>query len=47
MGYDELHSFLTLVRRHVDEFVGEVPQFDDLTMMCFSYKGTPETEEEK
>ena len=45
--YDELHSFLTLVRRHVDEFVGEVPQFDDLTMMCFSYKGTPETEEEK
>ncbi|MBP3875108.1 MAG: SpoIIE family protein phosphatase [Lachnospiraceae bacterium] len=45
--YDELHSFLTLVRRHVDEFVGEAPQFDDLTMMCFSYKGTPETEEEK
>lgn len=44
MGYDELHSFLTLVRRHVDEFVGEAPWFDDLTMMCFSYKGTPETD---
>ena len=27
------------VRRAVDEFVGDDEQFDDLTMMCFEYKG--------
>ena len=27
----------------VDKFVGEAPQFDDLTMLCIEYKG--ETEE--
>ena len=30
---------LAIVRRHVDEFVGEAEQFDDLTMLCFTYKG--------
>ena len=30
------------VRHAVDTFVGNDEQFDDLTMMCFEYKGTPE-----
>ena len=41
--YEDLQTFLTLFRRHVDDFVGEAPQFDDLTMMCFSYNGSSET----
>ena len=28
------------VKKNVDEFVGEAPQFDDLTMLCFEYKGS-------
>ncbi len=31
---------LANVRRGVDEFVGDAEQFDDLTMLCFKYKGT-------
>ena len=27
------------VHRSIDEFVGEADQFDDLTMLCFRYKG--------
>ena len=27
------------VRRAVDRFVGDAPQFDDITMLCFHYKG--------
>ena len=27
------------VRRAVDGFVGDAPQFDDITMLCFQYKG--------
>lgn len=30
---------LTQVREHVDAFVQEAPQFDDLTMLCLEYKG--------
>ena len=33
---------LRSVRHAVDTFVGNDEQFDDLTMMCFEYKGTPE-----
>ena len=39
---------LCAVERAVDTFVGDAPQFDDLTMLCFTYHGTagrPETEE--
>ena len=32
-------ELLKNVRKAVDEFVGESEQFDDLTMMCFEYKG--------
>ena len=42
-NYEDLQTFLTMFRRHVDDFVGEAPQFDDLTMMCFSYNGPSET----
>ena len=30
------------VRKKVDEFVGDAPQFDDITMLCFEYKGKGE-----
>ena len=30
---------LRTVREDVDRFVEEAPQFDDLTMMCITYKG--------
>ena len=32
---DEL---LPIVRADIDAFVGEAPQFDDITMMCFEYR---------
>jgi serine phosphatase RsbU (regulator of sigma subunit) len=33
---------LEAVTAAVDEFVGNAPQFDDLTMLCIEYKGTKE-----
>ena len=30
---------LTIVKQSVNLFVGEAPQFDDLTMLCLSYHG--------
>ena len=30
------------VRRAVDGFVGDVEQFDDLTMLCLECRGAPE-----
>ena len=35
-------TILRNVRKAVDRFVGNDEQFDDLTMMCFEYKGTDE-----
>jgi serine phosphatase RsbU (regulator of sigma subunit) len=35
---------LANVRAGVDAFVGDAEQFDDLTMLCFAYKGEGETE---
>ena len=35
-------DILSAVRRAVDKFVGEAEQFDDLTMLCFEYRGTGE-----
>ena len=37
--YLNLNHFLRVVRRHIDEFVGDTPQFDDLTMLCLEYRG--------
>ena len=32
-------DILKNVKSAVDEFVGDAPQFDDLTMLCVEYKG--------
>ena len=32
-------DLLAQVRKQVDDFVGEAPQFDDLTMLCLRYRG--------
>ena len=32
-------EILENVRRRVDEFAGDAPQFDDLTMLCLAYYG--------
>ncbi len=32
-------GLLESVRKRIDEFVGEAPQFDDITMLCFHYRG--------
>ena len=32
-------ELLSNVRKAVDDFVGEAPQFDDLTMLAFRYNG--------
>ena len=34
-------QILINVRRHVDAFVKDAEQFDDLTMLCVEYKGLP------
>ena len=43
--FEDLRDFLTQFRERVDDFVGQAPQFDDLTMMCFSYHGASEAAE--
>ncbi len=32
-------TILREVKKNVDKFVGDAPQFDDLTMLCFEFKG--------
>ena len=32
------HEILPTVKKNIDEFVGEAPQFDDITMLCLEYK---------
>ena len=34
-------DILTSVRQSVEEFVGPAEQFDDLTMLCIDYHGSP------
>ena len=41
----DLKLFLNTLRGHIDEFVGNTPQFDDLTMMCVEYQGSKKAEE--
>ena len=41
---DTLEILLRGIREHVDDFAGDAPQFDDLTMMCVSYLGSREQE---
>ena len=35
----EPEILLQRIKEDVDKFVGEAPQFDDLTMLCLEYKG--------
>jgi serine phosphatase RsbU (regulator of sigma subunit) len=34
----EATAFLPALKANIDEFVGEAPQFDDITMLMFDYK---------
>ena len=55
-GEDRLHSILEKykgaapqviceeVKRDVDAFVGEAPQFDDITMLALKYNGEGDTQ---
>jgi sigma-B regulation protein RsbU (phosphoserine phosphatase) len=36
---------LAAVKRSVDEFVGDAPQFDDITMLCLKYNGPNQAEQ--
>lgn len=38
-------TLLQTVRKEIDAFVGEAPQFDDITMMAFRYDGAADTAE--
>ena len=40
------HDILPAVKKDIDEFVGEAPQFDDITMLCLEYKTKMEIREE-
>ena len=40
------HEILPAVKKDIDSFVGEAPQFDDITMLCLEYKAKMKTEEE-
>jgi sigma-B regulation protein RsbU (phosphoserine phosphatase) len=40
------HEILPAVKQDIDEFVGEAPQFDDITMLCLEYKSKMEMKEE-
>ena len=35
----EPEKLLSAVKQSIDEFVGDAPQFDDITMLCFDYYG--------
>lgn len=39
------HEILPAIKKDIDEFVGEAPQFDDITMLCLEYKAKMEREE--
>ncbi len=36
----DLKIFLATLRGQIDEFAGDAPQFDDMTMMCVEYRGS-------
>ncbi len=41
-GEDDPETMLKKVREDVDAFVGDAPQFDDMTMLALKYYGKPE-----
>lgn len=40
------HEILPAVKKDIDEFVAEAPQFDDITMLCLEYKVRMEEKED-
>ena len=40
-------AIISQVRAQVDAFVGDAPQFDDLTMLCLKYKSKPESQDQE
>jgi len=40
------HEILPAVKKDIDAFVGEAPQFDDITMLCLEYKARMEQKED-
>ena len=40
------HEILPAIKNDIDAFVGEAPQFDDITMLCLEYKAKMELKEE-
>ena len=40
------HDILPAVKKDIDEFVGEAPQFDDITMLCLEYKAKMQRKED-
>ena len=36
------HDILPAIKADIDAFVGEAPQFDDITMLCLEYKARME-----
>ena len=37
---EDTEELLKDVRKDIDEFVGDAPQFDDITMLAIRYNGT-------
>ena len=37
-AYEKATEILPMLKANIDEFVGEAPQFDDITMLMFDYK---------
>ena len=40
------HDILPAIKEDIDAFVGEAPQFDDITMLCLEYKAKMERKED-
>ncbi|MCQ2354114.1 MAG: SpoIIE family protein phosphatase [Clostridia bacterium] len=40
--FEDMKELCTFIKTKVEEFVGEAPQFDDITMVALKYKGEPE-----
>ena len=43
-GNESPEAIINNIKKSVDEFVGDAPQFDDLTMLCFEYIGIDDNE---
>jgi sigma-B regulation protein RsbU (phosphoserine phosphatase) len=41
------HALLEAMKREIDVFVGEAPQFDDITMLCLDYFGPDREQKEE